>query len=167
MAQKNYTMQTAALKATKANMSIADTGKLTSRRGIDVTGGNVVISDGVLTFDDLIDGTTIDSNGASGYKYLQGIPSSFNNGVCYDIGEMTDNTDLSAIRFSASGKLVQTCEIWFTTSATAPTKHKWPTGLYWIDSSSGAAPSLLVNKNYRIVLRQEPTKIIASIAYLY
>lgn len=163
----NYTTKTASLKTSIANISIADTGKLTSRKGIDVTGGNVVISNGVLTFDDLTDGTTIDSNGASGYKYIQGIPSSFNNGICYDIGEMTNNTDLSAITFSASGKLVQTCELWFTTPSTAPTGHKWPTNLYWIDSSSGAAPSLLASKNYRIVLRQEPTKIIASIAYLY
>lgn len=163
----DYATKTGSLKAAKANMSIADVGKLTSRKGINVTGGNVVISDGVLTFEDLIDGTTIDSNGASGYKYFKGIPASFNNGVCYDIGEMTNNTDLSAIRFSASGKLVQTCEIWFTTSSNAPTGHKWPAGLYWIDSSSGAAPSLLASKNYRIVLRQEPSKIIASIAYLY
>lgn len=160
-------MQTAALKATKANMTLVNVGKLTSGSGIDVIGGNVVISDGVLTFDDLTDGTTIDSNGASGYKYFQGIPASFNNGICYDIGEMSNNTDLSAITFSASGKLVQTCELWFTTPSTAPTGHKWPTNLYWIDSSSGAAPSLLASKNYRIVLRQEPSKIIASIAYLY
>lgn len=163
----DYATKTGTLKAAKANMSIVDVGKLSARKGVDVTGGNVVISDGVLTFDDLTDGTTIDSNGASGYKYFQGIPASFNNGVCYDIGEMTNNTDLSGIKFSASGKLVQTCELWFTTPSTAPTGHKWPTNLYWIDSSSGAAPSLLASKNYRIVLRQEPTKIIASIAYLY
>lgn len=54
----DYTTKTASLKTSIANISIADTGKLISRKGIDVTGGNVVISDGVLTFDDLTDGTT-------------------------------------------------------------------------------------------------------------
>jgi hypothetical protein len=63
--------------------------------------------------------------------------------------------------------LVQTCELWFRTSATPSTKHKWPTGIYWIDSATGAAPTLLASKNYRLVFRQEPNKIIASIAYLY
>ncbi len=130
---------------------------------------NVLISDGVLTFEDTIDGTVADTinPSASGYRYIQEIPSSFDNGVCYDIGEISDSTDLSSVRFSAEGRLVQTCELWFTTSATPSTKHKWPTGIYWIDSDTGAAPTLLASKNYRLVFRQEPNKIIASIAYLY
>lgn len=129
---------------------------------------NVLISNGELTFTDLIDGTVIEPNGATGYRYVQGIPANFNNGVCYDIGEITNETDLSAKTFSStSGELVQTCELWFTTSATPPTTHKWPTNIYWIDSATGAAPTLLASKNYRIVFRNEPNKIIASIAYLY
>ena len=130
---------------------------------------NVLISDGVLTFEDTIDGTVADTinPSASGYRYIQEIPSSFDNGVCYDIGEISDLTDLSSVRFSAEGRLVQTCELWFRTSATPSTKHKWPTGIYWIDSNTGAAPTLLASKNYRLVFRQEPNKIIASIAYLY
>lgn len=130
---------------------------------------NILISDGVLTFEDTIDGTVADTinPSASGYRYIPEIPSSFDNGVCYDIGEISDLTDLSSVRFSAEGRLVQTCELWFTTSATPSTKHKWPTGIYWIDSATGAAPTLLASKNYRLVFRQEPNKIIASIAYLY
>lgn len=129
---------------------------------------NVLISNGELTFADLIDGTVIEPNGASGYRYVQGIPTNFNNGICYDIGEITNETDLSNITFSSTtGELVQTCELWFTTSATPPTTHKWPTNIYWIDSATGAAPTLLASKNYRIVFRNEPNKIIASIAYLY
>ena len=132
---------------------------------------NVLISDGILTFEDTIDGTVVDikNPNASGYRHIPGIPGSFDNGVCYDIGEISDSTDLSSIRFSAEGRLVQTCELWFTTSATPPTKHKWPYGndLYWIDSATGAAPTLIASKNYRLVFRQEPNKIIASIAYLY
>lgn len=137
--------------------------------GVHATGGNVVITDGVLTFEDTIDGTVVDTinPNASGYRYIPGIPGSFDNGVCYDIGEISDSTDLSSIRFSAEGRLVQTCELWFTTSATPSTKHKWPTGIYWIDSATGDAPTLLASKNYRLVFRQEPNKIIASIAYLY
>lgn len=137
-------------------------------KGVKATGGDVVISNGVLTFEDLIDGTVIESNGATGYRYVQGIPANFNNGICYDIGEITNETDLSNITFSSTtGELVQTCELWFTTSATPSTTHKWPIGLYWIDSATGAAPTLLASKNYRIVFRREPNKIIASIAYLY
>lgn len=133
---------------------------------------NVLISDGVLTFEDTIDGTIVDAKNPniSGYRYVSGIPSSFNNGVCYDIGEISDLTDLTEVRFSgneASIPLVQTCELWFTTSATPSTAHKWPANIYWIDSATGAAPTLLASKNYRLVFRQEPTKIIASIAYLY
>lgn len=128
---------------------------------------NVVISNGALTFEDLIDGTVIESNGASGYRYIQGIPSSFNNGVCYDIGQISNNTNLSKVTFSAKGRLVQTCELWFTTPATVPTTHQWPENIYWIDSATGAAPTLIASKNYRIVFRQEPNKIIASLAYLY
>lgn len=133
---------------------------------------NVLISDGVLTFEDTIDGTIVDAKNPniSGYRYVPGIPSSFNNGVCYDIGEISDLTDLTEVRFSgneASIPLVQTCELWFTTPATPPTAHQWPIGIYWIDSATGAAPTLLASKNYRLVFRQEPTKIIASIAYLY
>lgn len=131
---------------------------------------NVLISDGILTFEDTIDGTVVDikNPNASGYRYIPGIPGSFDNGVCYDIGEISDLTDLSSVRFSAQGRLVQTCEIWFTTSATPSTKHKWPTGIYWIDSATGAAPTLIASKNYRLVFRSEPNgKVIASIAYLY
>lgn len=130
---------------------------------------NVLISDGVLTFEDTIDGTVVDiiNPNASGYRYAPGIPNSFDNGVCYDIGEISDTTNLKNITFSANGRLIQTCELWFTTPATAPTTHKWPNNIYWIDSATGAAPTLIASKNYRIVFRQEPNKIIASIAYLY
>ena len=134
--------------------------------GVHVT-GDVFVSEGVLTFEDLVDGTVVERSGASGYQYVQEMPVNFKNGICYDIGIITDTTDLSNVKFSAEGRLVQTCELWFTTSATPSTKHKWPTNIYWIDSATGAAPTLLASKNYRIVFRQEPNKIIASIAYLY
>ena len=140
---------------------------VTAQNGITASGGDVLISNGILTFEDLIDGTVIERSGASGYQYIEGIPTSFNNGICYDIGEISDSTNLSAITFSAEGRLVQTCELWFTTPATVPTTHQWPKNIYWIDSATGAAPTLIASKNYRIVFRQEPNKIIASIAYLY
>ena len=117
-------------------------------------------------FEDLVDGTVVDSSGASGYQYLPRIPVTFENGVCYDIGTITNETNLSDITFT-SETLVQTCELWFATSETVPTTHQWPANTYWIDSATGAAPTLLASKNYRIVFRNEPNKIIASIAYLY
>lgn len=127
----------------------------------------VLVSDGgYISFQDGIDGTVIERSGASGYRYNREIPITFENGVCYDIGTITNETNLSNVTFT-SEILVQTCELWFTTSATPPTAHKWPTNTYWIDSATGAAPTLIANKNYRIVFRREPNKIIASIAYLY
>ena len=140
---------------------------VTAQNGITASGGDVLISNGILTFEDLIDGTVVERSGASGYQYIEGIPTSFNNGICYDIGEISNSTNLSVITFSAEGRLVQTCELWFTTPATVPTTHQWPKNIYWIDSATGAAPTLIASKNYRIVFRQEPNKIIASIAYLY
>lgn len=123
---------------------------------------------GILTFTDDIEGTIIDTenNNATGYRYVEGTPSEFNNGICYDIGEITSTTDLSNVRFN-SNTLVQTCELWFTTPSTVPTGYQWPSDLYWIDSATGTAPTLIASKHYRIVFRREPNKVIASIAYLY
>lgn len=134
---------------------------------LKVSDGNIIVSNGVLTFEDLVDGTTVECSGASGYQYVQGMPVNFENGVCYDIGTISNSTNLSNIKFTGAGRLVQTCELWFKTPATVPTTHRWPTNIYWIDSATGAAPTLLASKNYRIVFRQEPNKIIASIAYIY
>lgn len=133
------------------------------------TNNIVVEGNGSLTFTDSVNGTIFETENpiATGYRYVEGIPGSFNNGVCYDIGEISDSTNLKNITFSANGRLIQTCELWFRTSATAPTNHQWPTNTYWIDNATGAAPALLPSKNYRIVFRQEPSKIIASIAYMY
>lgn len=140
---------------------------VTAQNGITASGGDVVISEGVLTFEDLIDGTVVERSGASGYQYVEGMPTSFENGVCYDIGEISDTTDLTNVKFTGEGRLVQTCELWFNTPATVPTDYTWPANIYWIDSATGAAPTLIASKNYRLVFRQEPNKIIASIAYLY
>lgn len=132
-----------------------------------VDANNVLVSDGgCITFQDGIDGTVIERDGSSGYRYNREIPITFENGVCYDIGTITDETNLSNVTFT-SENLIQTCEVWFQTPATPPTTHKWPANTYWIDSATGAAPTLIANKNYRIVFRREPNKIIASIAYLY
>lgn len=133
------------------------------------TNNIVVDGSGMIIFTDDVTGTIIDSENpvATGYRYTNVFPITFNNGFCYDIGVISDSTDLSGVTFSAHGRLIQTCELWFRTPSTAPTTHKWPKNTYWIDNATGAAPTLLASKNYRIVLRQEPTKIIASIAYMY
>lgn len=132
-----------------------------------VDANNVLVSDdGCITFQDSIEGTVIERSRASGYRYLQQVPTVLENGVCYDIGTISNETNLSNVTFT-SENLIQTCEIWFKTSATPSTTHKWPNGTYWIDSATGVAPTLLASKNYRIVFRREPNKIIASIAYVY
>ena len=132
-----------------------------------VDANTVLVSDGgCIAFQDGIDGTVIERSGASGYRYLQQVPTVLENGICYDIGTISNNTDLSNVTFT-SENLIQTCEVWFKTSATPSTTHKWPAGTYWIDSATGVAPTLLASKNYRIVFRREPNKIVASIAYVY
>lgn len=130
---------------------------------------NVVMDgDGSITFTDP-DGvvTLTEDKTVTGYRYFGGMPTQFNNGCIYDIGEISNDTNFESVRFSAGGRLVQTCEVWFRTPATVPTGYKWPTNLYWIDSATGAAPTLIASKNYRLVFRREPNKLIASIAYLY
>ena len=133
------------------------------------TNNVLVDGSGILSFTDDVDGTIIDleNKQATGYQYVNETPTSFNNGVCYDIGELSDSTNLYDVTFTSNGRLVQTCEVWFTTPATLPTEYQWPKNTYWIDSATGAAPTLIASKNYRVVFRQEPNKIIASIAYLY
>ena len=124
--------------------------------------------DGMITFADETDGTIFDSvTKTTGYVYTQVTPTTFANSIVYDIGELSNDTNLENITFAGGGKFIQTCELWFSTPATLPTKYKWPKNTYWIDSPTGAAPTLIASKNYRIVFRQEPTKIIASVAYLY
>lgn len=158
-----YASKTAANTFTETNTfnkSIAAAAGLVSNSDIFVSGG-------ILTFEDVTDGTVTTRTGATGYQYVTGMPTAFNNGMCYDIGAISNTTDFSTVSFNGNEHIIQTCEIWFTTPATPPTTHKWPTGTYWIDSSNGAAPILLGSKNYRIVLRREPSKILASVAYMY
>ena len=133
------------------------------------TNNVLVDGSGILSFTDGIDGTIIDfeNKQATGYQYVEGMPTSFENGVCYDIGEISDTTNLTNVKFTGEGRLVQTCELWFKTPTTVPAGYAWPANTYWIDSATGAAPALIASKNYRLVFRQEPNKIIASIAYLY
>ena len=140
---------------------------IVAQDGINATSGDIVVTEGVIAFEDLVDGTVVERSGASGYQYVEGTPTSFENGICYDIGEISNTTDLSNVKFTAEGRLVQTCELWFKTPATVPTGYAWPANTYWIDSATGAAPALIASKNYRLVFRREPNKIIASIAYLY
>lgn len=165
------TLETTVRKLGEKNYAYTDTENTFSNantfNGQISVNNNVVVSNGALTFEDLIDGTVVERSGASGYQYVQGMPVNFENGVCYDIGTISNTTNLSNVRFTGEGRLVQTCELWFSTPATAPTNHRWPVNTYWIDSDTGAAPTLIPSKNYRLVFRREPNKIIASIAYLY
>lgn len=142
---------------------------ITAQSGLTATGGDVVISQGVLAFEDMADGTVSQRSGMSGYQWLDcsvNKPANWNNGICYDFGTLSSSLNLSSIRFSGTNNIVQTCEIWFTTGATTHTVT-YPTGTYWIDTSNSGAPTLSPNMHYRMVLRQEPNKIIASVAYAY
>lgn len=79
-----------------------------------------------------------------------------------DLGELSTDTDLSALSFGESAN-VQTAELWFTLGEIVPAIH-WPTDIVWVT----AEPVLEPATAYRFALRREPTgKIIINLAYEY
>lgn len=138
---------------------------LQSEGDVVVSSGNVYVNkNATITF--LDDGEVTISNGASGYLYEMGIPEILDNGRIYDLGTITQETDLSSVVFNGDDTIVQTCEIWFTTGD-IPYNIIWPIGTIWIDYEDGSMPSLYSNMKYRISVRNEITDIVASISYTY
>ena len=140
-------------------------GGLESDGSVVVKSGNVYVNkNSSITF--LDDGEVTINNGASGYLYERGIPEILDNGRVYDLGVITQDTDLSAVIFNGDDTIIQTCEIWFTT-ADISYNITWPEGTIWIDYEDGSMPSLYSNMKYRISVRNEITDIVASISYTY
>ena len=140
-------------------------GGLESDGSVVVKSGNVYVNkNSSITF--LDDGEVTINNGASGYLYERGIPEVLDNGRVYDLGVITQDTDLSSVIFNGDDTIIQTCEIWFTT-ADISYNITWPEGTIWIDYEDGSMPSLYSNMKYRISVRNEITDIVASISYTY
>lgn len=90
------------------------------------------------------------------------LPERLQAGHVYDLGELAEVTDLSALHFEKSD-FVQTSEIWFTISAAIPSII-WPASVIWADEE----PVLMLNSAYRFALRREPNgNLIVSQAYVY
>ena len=140
-------------------------GGLESDGSVVVKSGNVYVNkNSSITF--LDDGEVTINNGASGYLYERGIPEILDNGRVYDLGVITQDTDLSGVIFNGDDTIIQTCEIWFTT-ADISYNITWPEGTIWIDYEDGNMPTLYPNMKYRISVRNEITDIVASISYTY
>lgn len=94
--------------------------------------------------------------------YISGSVCMLRAGQVLDLGELTVDTNLSALNFAESGN-VQTAELWFSTGSTVPT-ITWPAESIWCDS----APVLVTSMAYRFALRREPNgKLIINSAYEY
>lgn len=139
-----------------------------SSNDIIVSNGNIVVNkSGSITF--LDDGEITITENASGSLYVDcstNTPAELDHNKVYDFGLIEGTKDLSSMQFTGGNVLIQTCEVWFKTGATAPT-ITWPTGTYWIDSATGTAPALQPNLKYRLSLRWEIDTIVASISYCY
>lgn len=109
-----------------------------------------------------------ESSGFPGQPYFFDTPSEMLCDVVYDLGILTENKDLSNVKFADISTHVQTCEIWFETSETVYTVT-WPATSIWPDEIGGIAPAgLMINTAYRYAVRREPngTFVIAK-AYSY
>jgi len=138
---------------------------ISANANVIIDNGNIIINKaGTISF--LDDGEIEVSSSASGILYLPGIPQILDNNRVYDVGEITEDTDLSGMEFRGGDVVIQTCEIWFTTGATLY-NITWPEEVYWIDTTNAKAPTWVVNMNYRIALRKEINKWVASISYCY
>lgn len=141
-----------------------------TQNSITVRNGNVIVhKGGNITF--LDDGEIEVSPNASGslltdYSDKEIWSNILDHNQVYNFGVISDTKDLSSMEFLASGYLIQTCEIWFETGTTVPTII-WPNGTYWIESPTGAAPTLNASTRYRIALRSEIDTIVASVSYSY
>lgn len=135
-----------------------------ARGDVLVSSGNVLVAKGgTVSFVD--DGEVVDENGASGFPVLSGIPYALNNSTIYNIGEIIEDVDLSAIHFSGNDKMVQTCEIWFSIGDEVHDIY-WPENMLWLDSTDGNAPAIVVRTEYRVAIRKEANgSMVASIAY--
>lgn len=110
----------------------------------------------------------LEASGFPGQPYFFDIPTEMMCDVVYDLGVLTEDKDLSNIKFASISTHVQTCEIWFETGTTAY-NVVWPTDAIWIDEINYAQPGRpRINTAYRYAVRCEPSgKLIISKSYSY
>ena len=91
------------------------------------------------------------------------MPSTLQAGHIYDLGQLTENTDFSALKLNETANC-QTIELWFSTGSSVPT-ITWPANGVWVNSEE---PLLSLSTAYRFVLRREPNgNLIINLAYEY
>ncbi len=132
------------------------------------------------------DGSSVDLTGYATETYVDDAVSSATSGQSYLTGEFVSGNDIdlldSVVRdlglindititgfsITAVDDRVATAELWLTTGDTAPS-ITWPADAVWLDgTSTGSAPSLEADTNYRFALREEPNgRIIMNLAYSY
>lgn len=125
--------------------------------------GSVNVSDPAAIISLLFGNFTENSSTDVPQPYHSGsLPTILQAGHVYDLGQLSTDTDLTGLMFSAK-EHVQTAELWFTTGDTVP-PITWSADAIWTDSE----PTLLTGTAYRFALRQEPNgKLIISMAYEY
>lgn len=129
--------------------------------GNEITGNQTITGELTVTEDS-------ESSGFPGQPYFFDTPSEMLCDAVYDLGILTENKDLSNIKFADISTHVQTCEIWFETGETVYTVT-WPLRTFWPDEINGVyPPSLTKNTAYRYAIRREPNGIvIVTKAYSY
>lgn len=91
------------------------------------------------------------------------MPSTLQAGHIYDLGQLTENTDFSALKLNETANC-QTIELWFSTGSSVPT-ITWPANGVWVNSEE---PLLSLSTAYRFALRREPNgNLIINLAYEY
>ncbi len=89
-------------------------------------------------------------------------PAILQAGHVYDLGVLSNDTDLTGLMFSAK-EHVQTAELWLSIGNTELTII-WPTNAIWPNGE----PVLRANTAYRFALRREPNaNLIINLAYEY
>lgn len=129
--------------------------------GNEITGNQTITGELTITEDSK-------SSGFPGQPYFFDTPSEMLCDAVYDLGILTENKDLSNIKFADISTHVQTCEIWFETGETVY-MVTWPTTSIWPDEIGAVAPiGLMNNTAYRYAVRREPNgTFVITKAYSY
>lgn len=155
-------------RVTLSNGNVFATGDITSAKTVKGTtfevSGNASVDGSVEV------GTYVTVNGSSYNmhieRYINGeLPEMLIPGYAHDLGELTDNTDLSQTSFPELDTAM-TCEIWFSTGST-PYTLTLPQGIY-IGASKAYLDAPKANSYTRVAVRKEGTgNLVFSIAYEY
>ena len=157
-------------RVTLNNGDVFATGDITSKKA--VKGTTFEVSSVGAVQGSIKVGTSLDVTGSSYYllidNYTNGeLPSVLMPGHAHNLGELTDDVDLSDVSFLGGQNRAMTCEIWFSTGY-EPHKLTLPDGIY-IGATKSYLDTPRANSHTRVALRKEGQAgdLILSIAYEY